>query len=203
MSDDEKSDYQTRASLLLKLQDPDSKHWDEFYNMYSGLIFNYALTRGCNENMAKDVMQETLLTVYQYLPDFDYDRKKGQFRSWLLCIVHSRLMDAYRREKKYSNDEASQLKAFQEYEAESYEDFTDSWDQEWKKNLFNIALEELKRHVQEDSFEAFRLLALEERPVKEIEEKLGMSANTIYQIRHRLLKKLTSITDQLKEELGE
>lgn len=114
MSTRESTHMQTRASLLLNMKHYSESHWQEFYDLYSSLIYHYARGKGCSDTMASDVLQETLMTLYRKLPDFDYDSGKGKFRSWLMRITHSRMVDAWRREKKYLTDEDVQEHAFRD-----------------------------------------------------------------------------------------
>ena len=54
----------TRASLLGRLKNwEDSHSWEEFTQMYSRLIRAVAIKAGLTETEAKDVEQETLLSV--------------------------------------------------------------------------------------------------------------------------------------------
>ena len=59
-----KDQFSTRYSLLSRLQDwEDAESWKDFFETYSRLICSVAAKAGLTEAEAKDVLQETTLSV--------------------------------------------------------------------------------------------------------------------------------------------
>ena len=74
----------TRLTLIQKVKDPDNEEaWFEFHQLYWDLVIGWARMYGCSETLAQDVFQETMVNLLRNLSDFDYDRDKGHFRSYL------------------------------------------------------------------------------------------------------------------------
>ena len=58
------------------------------------------------------------------------------------------------------------------------------WDEEWKKHLLSLALEEVKRQVSDRRFQIFDLHVLQQRPVREVARMLGVTAARVYLAKH-------------------
>ncbi len=203
-------DLVTRESLLLNLRDPGNDDaWDEFYYFYRGLIFGYARSRGCTETMAQDVLQETLVTLTEVLPDFRYDPARGHFRSLLWRIVSNHVADAFRRERKYvalhaamSEPEIDRLLRANAT-ADTDNPPRQAWDEQWNRQVLATALERVRKRVEPRTFDSFRMYVLEQRPVQEVCDALDLTPNVIYQQRHRLLASLQAETEKLRHQFGD
>ena len=94
-------DVVTSPTLLHKLKNPDDEEaWKRFYKLYSPVVLGFSRAKGCRPSLANDFLQETMMMLISALPDFDYTPGKGRFRNFLLKIVHRRIMDMYKREKR-------------------------------------------------------------------------------------------------------
>lgn len=190
---------ETRPSLLIRLKHDQSEDaWERFYELYSPLIYRFACTNGCSDATAKDVLQETLLVLSRRLSSFEYDPEKGSFRSWLLRVVHSRIMDAFRREQRHRK-RAELITLDKQHE----NDFEEAWEQQWRHNLLSQGIRELEQEVTSTVYQTFRYLEVEHKSVEDVADLLEINANTVYQHRHRAVKKLKLIVERLAEEMGE
>lgn len=87
----------TRRSLLSRLRDwYDRESWREFFETYWRLIFSVCVKSGLPEEDARDVVQETVLSVAKQMLNFRYDPQKGSFKAWLLQITQRRIVDHLR-----------------------------------------------------------------------------------------------------------
>ena len=59
-------------------------------------LFNFALVRLGNREMAKDLVQETFLSALQNLESF---RRESSKRTWLTSILKNKIIDHYRKRK--------------------------------------------------------------------------------------------------------
>ena len=66
--------------------------------------------------------------------------------------------------------------------------------------LSRLQMLELAQHVDEKTFQAFELYALESKPVRETAELLGLSANSVYVAKNRCIKILRGIVARLNAE---
>ena len=68
----------TRASLLVRLRDPDDVDaWKEFVRHYASVIYGFARKRGLQDADAADLMQEVLRSVAGAVGRLDYDPRAG------------------------------------------------------------------------------------------------------------------------------
>src|ERR1700730_18554791 len=74
----------TRASLLLRLRDPqDEAAWKQFVDLYAPLVYGYARKQGLQDADAADLSQDVLGAVAGPVGRLDYDPQRGAFRNWL------------------------------------------------------------------------------------------------------------------------
>src|SRR5688500_7177705 len=82
----------TRASLLLRLRDPqDGDAWRLFADTYAPLVYRHCRRQGLQEADAADVAQEVLTQVARSIGTFEYRPERGRFRDWLGAVVRSKL----------------------------------------------------------------------------------------------------------------
>ena len=93
---------QTRRTLLSRLRNwEDKDSWQEFFDIYWGLIYSFACQRGLSNSEAEEVVQEPLLVVAKKLPGFRYDPAMGSFKAWLLHTTQWKVRDQlHKRQKK-------------------------------------------------------------------------------------------------------
>ena len=93
---------------------------------YADYLYNYAVTRINDDELARDLVQETFLAALEKVEKFEGRSKEG---TWLTAILRNKIIDVYRKKS------ASLLK--QEIsEAEDYnaQDFFDNDDGHWNQN---------------------------------------------------------------------
>jgi RNA polymerase sigma factor (sigma-70 family) len=200
----------TRQTLLDRMRgEGDEASWHEFFETYWKLIYNAGRKAGLSDAEAQDVVQETIISVYKSLPNFEYDPKAGSFKAWLLKLTRWRVVDQLRRRrsegfnrisKGQKANETGQIEASgSEVDIEGIADpsafVPDSyWDEEWEKNMYEAAVERAKEKVPPKQFQIFDLYVLKEWPVKKVKEVLGVSATQVYLAKHR-------VTSVLKKEM--
>lgn len=73
-------------------------------------------------------------------------------------------------------------------------------DQEWRKNITQIALQNLEKVFSGNAIQAFKM-SLEEVAIKEIASTLNIAENSVYTLRRRVEAKLIREVKRLKEEV--
>ena len=92
---------ETSPSLLIRLKEDDNDlDWEMFYHLYADIIFRYARKLGLNDAGAQDVLQETMVALMSVLKKFDYDPRRGKFRSFLFTIVRRSTFRTIHRNKR-------------------------------------------------------------------------------------------------------
>ena len=57
----------TRPTLLSKVRRGDEEGWNEFYELYEDFIYSAATSTGLSHQESRDIVQATMLTVYDYI----------------------------------------------------------------------------------------------------------------------------------------
>ena len=202
--------FTTRKSLLAKVRGGDEVSWREFYDAYKPLIWicgqDCNLTPDENEELVQKVMVEIFSkdVVGKFDPDnipehvvFKYDPGKGRFRHYLRKLIRYQAIRIFRSRIKHAgadidDENMPPLPSDDEWEK--------SWDEEWRKHLLNMALAELKGHVQPETYVAFEMYAIQNRPVMEVADFLNMSVSSVYTAKSRCVTALKEIIRNLEEK---
>src|SRR6266704_3853276 len=136
----------TRASLLSRLKDwQDETSWKVVIDTYWKLIYNAAIKAGLTDAEAQDVVQETVISVFKTIPDFQYKSAGGSFKSWLLQLTAWRIGDQFRkRQRNIQPDKRLADSTAHTATVDGVPDPAGSgleaiWEEEWEQNLMNAA----------------------------------------------------------------
>ena len=179
----------TRLTLLLRLRDrSDQVSWDEFHDRYGELLYRYARGRGVSHADAEDIVQEVEMYLFKAMDGFEYDARKGRFRSYLrAAVVHA----IGRRATKHARERAGLDPATLDCAAAVKEATSDAqWEREWRLHRLRWALRSVTNEFEETTINAFQLHALAGFSVDETADKLGLSKASVYQAKSRVLKRV-------------
>jgi len=183
----------TRESLLSRLRNLDDQvSWQDFFDTYWNLIYSVARKAGLNDAEAQDVVQETVLTVSRKLPDFKYDPAIGSFKAWLLTITRWRIEDqrrkkAYRKDGKYMpREEALDTAVLESVPAPDFLNWEQLWDEQWRQNIMDRAVERVKRMVTAKEYQMFFLHGLKGIPASEVAQRLAANPNDVYAAKYKV-----------------
>jgi len=197
----------TRYSLLSRLQNwNDQESWKFFFDTYWRLIYSTALKSGLTEAEAQDVVQETIISVAKDIHKFKRDRALGSFKGWLRNLTRWRIADQLRRRTQPRLDEdVSAGDTVPPVEIEEIPDpageaENDIWEQEWRSNLFEAALERVKHKVKEEHFQIFDLHVIREWPVAQVAQTLNISVGQVYLAKFRLTALIRKEVRKLEQE---
>jgi RNA polymerase sigma factor (sigma-70 family) len=183
----------TRRTLLTRLRNwDDQEGWREFFETYWRLIYSVAIKAGLNEADAQDIVQETIVAVARKMRRFHYDPAIGSFKTWLMLIVRSRIADHLRRRRcrvqtvsPAPRDDSGTALIEQVPDADT-PGLEALWELEWKKGLFDAALERVRKKVPAKQFQIFDLCTIQQVSPKTITASLGVSLGQVYLIKHRV-----------------
>lgn len=178
------SSFGTRSSFLAKIRSGDETAWFDFHRRYVKMIHHIGAKRGLTTAECDDLMIEVMLIFWKKMDSFVYDPARGKFRSYLGKIAEL-ISQKIRRE----NREIPPVDVPCEYPA----DVDVSCMKEWNEFLFSRALDDLRASVDTVTYQAFYMLVIQRRTVEEVSTVTRKSANTIYGIRFRCVKKLKKI----------
>jgi DNA-directed RNA polymerase specialized sigma24 family protein len=72
-------------------------------------------------------------------------------------------------------------------------------EQEWTQAVLRECLDRVRREVTPQMFECFELFALKQCPAGEVAERLGISADLVYQNKRRVLLRIRELLPQIEE----
>jgi RNA polymerase sigma factor (sigma-70 family) len=183
----------TRQSLLERLKDwGDQKSWVDFFNTYWKLIYGVARQAGLTEAEAQDVVQETVITVAKKMGEFKTDPAFGSFKSWLLLITRRRINDQFRKRpprvelKRVRSDATPRTSALERLPEAETPALERIWQEEWERNLVDIALEKVKQLVSSKQFLLFYQQAFKQWSPRKVANQYGVSVAQVYMAKYRV-----------------
>jgi RNA polymerase sigma factor (sigma-70 family) len=193
---------ETRNSLLMRLHDRrDIAAWDQFVTIYGPLVFRLARSKGFQDSDAHDIVQEVMIAVSKAIHRWEPDRTKGRFRDWLFRIARN-LMINFLTRRKYqplSNGQSfSELLELHPSAVAFDADVTQEFDLEFRRELFWLAADTVRSQVRQNTWDAFRLTAIEELSVASAARQLGMKDGAVLVARCRVLARLRAVVAELE-----
>lgn len=192
----------TRPSLLVRLRDPrDHDAWQEFFQVYSSVIYGYARRQGMQDADAADLMQDVLRRVAASADKLDYDPRRGTFRGWLFTVTRNRCYDLIGRKRKQvqaagGSDMVEQLNR----QPAASDGAEAAWEQEYQQGILRWAMERVRGEFQETTWQAFLLTAMEGKGPQAVAEQLGTSPGSVYVAKSRVLARLRAEVQLWKDE---
>lgn len=199
-SDDQS--HRTRITLIQRLGERLEADWRQFFDTYWRLIYTEAQKRGLSSADCEEVVQETVMAIFEKAGSFRYDPEKGKFRSYLMTITRNKINDRYRQ--FYKEDRLRELNPnlthFNLHSNDPNESESE-WGEEWKKNILHAAMENIKEKINPKHFQVFYFLNFEDYSPAEVSQFLNINRMRIYIINFRVKKALTDEARRLEKEL--
>jgi RNA polymerase sigma-70 factor (ECF subfamily) len=215
MPTDEPSSLQTRPSLLNRLKaGDDTESWKEFYRLYGKLVRDFAIQAGLTDTEADEVVQETAIAMARSLPEYRYDPKVCRFKTWLLNQASWRIKDQLKKRKKGagsssvpphekspSADETTRTSIIHSIPDKAAADLDAVFEEQWRRNLFDAAMERVKDKFSLKQFQIFDLLVLKEWSGVEVAKALGVTLANVYVTKHRIAAAIKKEAVRLEGQL--
>jgi len=185
----------TRWSLVKRLKDwDDQESWRSFFNTYWRLIYAAARQSGLTDSEAQEVVQETVITVAKRMSSFNTDPSLGSFRNWLLQVTKSRIIDQLRKRPPPGRFQVRQAQSEDPDRTATVERVPDPeslqldnrWNQEWRRNLLDAAVESVKQKVNPRQYKIFYLHVVKKLPSRQVADALGVNLAQVYLAKSRV-----------------
>lgn len=197
----ERESPSTDVSLVRRLgRNPDdAAAWEDFVRQYGRKIYQWCRHWKLQQADAEDVTQDVLVEVARQMRSFTYDPSRS-FRSWLKTITHGAWCDWLdKRRRQAQGSGGSQVLALLET-AQAREDLVQRLEEQYDTELLEAAMATVQSRVEERTWEAFRLLALEQQSGTEAAERLGMKVGATFMARSRVQKMIQEEIRRLEGE---
>lgn len=190
---------ETDVSLLLRLrQDPtDQVAWSNFVKRYGRRIYFWCRQWQLQEADAEDVTQNVLLILAEKLREFQYD-PGGSFRAWLKTVAHhawGRYAATQQRPGQGTGDSHA-LELLHSLEAR--DDLAAKLEEEFDRELLELATARVAQRVETHTWRAFQLLALQRLPGADVAASLDMPVSVVYAARSRVQRMIQNEIRQLE-----
>ncbi len=163
----------------------DDESWQEFFNLYWKLIHGVALKAGLTEAEAQDVVQETMAAVARNIGKLEVGSQHGSFKAWLLQNTRWRIADQFRKRapaspRSVASDETTRTATVERIPDPVSLELDAVWEQDWKENLKNAAVANLKNRIDPARYQMFDLHVLKDLPAAAVARKLGVKIGKVY-----------------------
>jgi RNA polymerase sigma-70 factor (ECF subfamily) len=177
---------QTSPSLLERLRQPAQQEaWARFVKLYTPFLYHWASRLGLSEPDAADLVQDVFLVLVQKLPEFSYDRHKS-FRGWLRTVMLNKWRDHQRRRTAVPGHQNETFLS----ELVGPDDAADFEETEYRKHLVSRALRLMQAEFQPTTWKACWEHVVSGRPAAEIAAELGLSVDSVYAAKYKVLRRL-------------
>lgn len=191
----------TSTQLLEGLRDADNDAiWQEFVTRYEPLMLRYCQKLGLRDADAADVTQQILLEFSKSYQAGKYDREKGRLRQWLYGIAHNQVRNWRRRNANREVQIAGQTDSvdfFAKIDDDNH--LSRVWEEEWQDTILRRCLEQVRSEVQEKTFRAFEMFALEQKPAETVAQELETTQNAVFSAKRRILRRIRELMPEIEE----
>lgn len=196
---------ETVDSLIVRVRDPANRAaWDQFERLYRPVVFRIARAKGLQHADALDLVQQVLISVATAIQRFEKQTNGVRFRNWLSRITRNAILKALARQPRDRAAGGSDiLGALNEAPAADPE--TQALiDLEYRRELLQRAAEQVRSELQESTWLAFEMTALQHVPIRRAAEALAVPVGSVYAARSRVMRRLRNAVRRLEEpELNE
>lgn len=174
----------THMTLLNRLRNPeDTQGWDDFWEIYSPLVYSFCRRRDMQHEDALDVRQNAMLALRRSLPNFD--PAKGKFRGWFGQLIR-REISKY-KDKQIRDGRAVGGEFLPDNPAQSE---SEDWDSQFNGHVVQIALDRIKVEFGPVEWQVMQRVVLAGSKPRAVADDIGRDAAWISRVKYRLLQRL-------------
>jgi RNA polymerase sigma-70 factor (ECF subfamily) len=182
---------QTSLTLLTRLRENEAEAWSVMVQLYTPLVRQWAARAGLQGADLDDLTQEVFRAAVTGLAQFRRDRPGDSFRGWLYGISRHVLLRHFKRsartpEAEGGTDAQMRLEELPSPDSEPGE----SEPPDERHALLRRALELVRNHFEEKTWEAFWLTVIDGRAAEDVAARLGISPAAVRKYKSRVLQRL-------------
>jgi len=186
-----RQDSGTRATLLGRLhRDPtDAAAWGEFVDHYGPKIYGWCRRWRLQDADAQDVTQAVLLRLAAKLAEFTYDPSRS-FRAWLRTLTHHAWSDYLESRGRAVAGTGDSGTVELLHSVAARDDLLQELESQFDRELLDEAMTRVRLRVARQTWEAFRLTALEGLAGAEAACQIPMQVAQVFVAKRRVQKML-------------
>ena len=177
--------------------DPDA--WSEFVDIYGVQVLRWARQSGFQDADAEDVTQEILLRLWRCLSSFAYDPTRS-FRDYLRKVAQSMWSDWRTSVSPGAIGEGGSVALGRLNRLTGSDELVASLEAAYNQRLLDQAIIEVKSRVKPRTWEAFRMLAIEQRSGIETAMALEMKLDAVYAARKNVQQMIREVSQRIDGE---
>lgn len=194
-------EWLTTTTVLDRLRDAnDRSAWGSFMERFRAPIISFCMKLGLPAAEAEDVAQDTMVAFLESFRKNAYQRGRGRLSHYLFGIAHNRILQARRKiagreaQVGHEGDGTSFWSAVPDQTVQT------TWDKEWREAILRQGLDQVRREVTAQTFEAFRLVVFEHQSPATVATRLGMTRNAVFIAKHRIGSRLRDLCAAFEED---
>ncbi|MFD0993865.1 sigma-70 family RNA polymerase sigma factor [Tenacibaculum geojense] len=162
---------------------------DNWIDNYADYLFNYAIARVNNYDIAKDLVQETFFAGLKSAKNFE---GKSTERTWLISILKRKIIDYYRKINSKKGQAEVRMSFYDDGDNEGNwieERVPQSWDSTTEKDIENdelkLQIDSCINKLPEKYALVFRMKTIQGFETEDICKELDITASNLWVIIHR------------------
>jgi RNA polymerase sigma factor (sigma-70 family) len=190
----------TRASLLGRLKNSkDQASWQEFFDTYWSLIYGSARKAGLSDDDAKDVLEGTINSVAEHMPKFRYDPEIGSFKAWLHQLIRLQIISRTLKRRPSSGAPSREQAAAESHPSAKALD--QMWETEWKTNLQNASVANVKRRLDPKRYQIYDLLVNKQWAAEKVSALMSLSVDEVTAAKQNITEMIQAEVKRLEEKM--
>lgn len=189
----------THVTLIHRLSSgSDQNAWRDFCSRYELLIRSVSQRYGLVGSDADDVLQDVLLALTKAMPGFEYDPAKGRFRGYLRTVTLHSTYAKLRQKRGSPPLQGAGVSEIPDADARADE----LWEIEWRQYHMRRAMKTVQSDFAERDLLAFEAYVQLGKSAEDVATDFGLSVQTVYQIKTRVLRRLSAVIAVQVEDEG-
>jgi RNA polymerase sigma-70 factor (ECF subfamily) len=194
-------EWLTTSTILQRLRDFDDRSaWQRFHARFFRPLTSFALRSGLDRTEAEDLAQDVLMAFAEGHRRGQYKPGEGRLSSWLFGIAYRQICSRRRkaqREAQHTDPDAG--RASRLVNVPDDHEASQIWNAEWEAATLETCLAHVRTEVAPNTLRAFELTVREGRTAEQAAAELQMTRDAVYVAKHRVLKRLRALLDELDQ----
>lgn len=173
---------------------------NQWINKYSDYLFNYAIVRVNNHDLAKDLVQETFFAGLKSAKNFE---GKSTERTWLISILKRKIIDYYRKINSKKGQAEVRMNFYDDGDNEGNwieERVPQTWENEAEKRIesreLHNQIDDCIDFLPEKYAMVFRMKTIQEFDTEDICKELDITPSNLWVIIHRARTQLRKCLEE-------